>query len=251
MRTLSPLLLLVAWVALVWSVGPPTGDVANYWTAATLWTEGADLTRLYDYRWFTAQADRVGFPGQLVGFAVLTPPSALLLVPLLPLGLDVGLGAWWLLQGLLGVGLAALLGALARPQSTRGHQLTLGLALLLLAWPAAQSHLRQGQLHLPAVLCLAGGLLCWRGKRDGWAGVLLGLAVGLKVHAWPLVALAAVARRGRVAGAAVATLVAGGAVSDALLGWPVHAWIWPRLAQRPPPVGSSTPGHRRFRLWGI
>ena len=223
MRWLPPLLLLLAWAALVVSVGPPAGDIANYLTAASLWSEGADLGRLYDYRWFTAQAARVGFPGQLVGFAVLTPPSALLLAPLLPLGIQGAVTAWWALQALLGVALAAALGALALPDGRWSGRLGLGLALLLLAGPALESHLRQGQLHLPAVLCLGLGLLAWRGRREGWAGLLLGLAVGLKVHAWPLLALAAVLRRWRVLGVALATLGAGGVVSVALLGWPVHA----------------------------
>ena len=69
--------------ALVVRAGPPQGDFANYYTAAALWWADSDLSRLYDYRWFTSAASAAGFSDRLVGFAVLTPPSALFAAPLL------------------------------------------------------------------------------------------------------------------------------------------------------------------------
>ncbi|MFT5680430.1 MAG: hypothetical protein ACI8RZ_001336 [Myxococcota bacterium] len=210
---------ITVWLVLVWRTGPPTGDFANYWTAAALWLEGDPLTQLYDYRWFTAQAARLGFADRLVGFAVLTPPSALLAVPLAGLSVGAAGQVWWAGQGLLGLLLAWLM---ARG---RAWPVWAGMVAVLLAWPVLRAHLVQGQFHLPVAVCLAGGLWAWQARRDGLAGVALGLAVGLKVHAWPVLVVAMLARRWRTAGAAMGTLVVGGAVSVALLGWPVHA-LW-------------------------
>lgn len=206
-------------LVLIGTTGPPTGDFANYWTASALWLEGDPLTQLYDYRWFTAQAARLGFGDRLVGFAVLTPPSALLAVPLVVLSPAAAGTAWWLGQGSLIVVLAGLI--------ARGRQWPLwaGMAAVLLAWPVLHSHLIQGQFHLPVAACLAGMLWAWRVHRGGLAGLLLGLAVGLKVHTWPLLLVAVLARRWRTVGAALGTLMLGGGVSVLLLGWPLHA-LW-------------------------
>lgn len=205
--------------ALVARVGPPAGDFANYYTAAALWWSGNAGPALYDYRWFTAQAAAHGFGDRLVGFAVLTPPSALLAVPLLPLSAHRAGQAWWLGQGVLLLALALLLGrSLRRPPWQP--------ALVIVAlWPAVQSHLYQGQFHLPAVVCLAAGFLAFRAQR-AQAGLWWGLAVGLKVHAWPLLALLLLCRRWPAAAAAGGTLALGGALSVGLLGWPLHAaWL--------------------------
>ena len=203
-------------------VGAPRGDFANYYVAAALWWElpAAELVRLYDYRWFTGQAARLGFGDRLVGFPVLTPPSVLLAVPLLPLGPARAALAWWAAQAAMVVGLAACLARTVR------RPLWAGALLLLALWPALGAHLYQGQMHLPAVLALAGGGLAWSRGREPLAGALWGLAVGLKVHAWPLLLLLAVGRRWGALGAAAGTLAAGGALSVALAGWPLHAaWL--------------------------
>ncbi len=219
MRNGWPLILAAVWLALAWRVGPPTGDFANYFTAAALWLEGDPLTEVYDYRWFTAQAARLGFGDRLVGFAVLTPPSALLAVPLAGLSPATAGQVWWAAQAMLGLLLAFLM--------ARGRRWPLwaGLLALLAGTPVLRAHLVQGQFHLPVAACLAGGLWAWRARRDGLAGVLLGLAAGLKIHAWPVLLVALLARRWRTAGAAMGTLLLGGAASVALLGWPVHA-VW-------------------------
>jgi hypothetical protein len=210
---------IIAFWALVASVGLPRGDFANYWTAANLWWEGADLTRLYDYRWFTDQAARLGFGDQLVGFAVLSPPSAVLLAPLLPLGLHGAKIAWMILQGFFALGMAgALCRWLRRP-------LWMGPALLLGAAPLLRAHLVQGQFHLPVALFLCLGLWAWTRKQDRWAGISLGLAIGLKVHAWPLLAMAALAGRWKLMAWTLGTLLLGGIGSVAILGWDVN-WIW-------------------------
>ena len=210
---LAVLLLLVA------RVGPPAGDFANYYTAAVLWWEGAAGPAMYDYRWFTAEASRVGFGDRLVGFAVLTPPSALFAAPLLPLSPHRAGQAWWLGQGAL---LVLVVGLLSR--SLRRAPWLVVLPVFAL-WPSVQSHLYQGQFHLPAVVALAAGFAPFF-RRHWSAGLWWGLAAGLKVHAWPLLVMLALCRRWRALGVAVATLAVGGGVSVALLGWPLHeTWL--------------------------
>lgn len=221
-------LALLGLAALVVHRGAPQGDLANYHVAARLFLDGVPLDDLYDYRWFTDQAARLGYGDRLVGFPVLTPPSALLLAPVAWLEPEPLARLWQVVQGLL-LGLTAVvLAATARRPPWWG-------ALPLLALlPAVDSHLRQGQAHLLAVAGVALAGLVWGVRagerpdpaRQAVAGVALGLAVGLKVHAWPLLLLAALARQGWLCLAALATLAAGAGLSVALLGPEVHAaWL--------------------------
>ncbi len=215
MRRLAPTLVLAAiWALLVARVGPPGGDFANYYTSAALVLERAPLDRLYEYRWFTDQAARHGFADRLVGFAVLTPPSALLAIPVVPFGPETAARVWEVLEWIIGF---AVVLATAWAVECPAWIVGLGIAVL---WPAFASHLAQGQVHLLAVLFVALGAGCFLRRRDALAGVCWGLAVGLKIHAWPLLAAAAIARRVRVVGAAAGVLAAGGIATVALVGWP-------------------------------
>ena len=236
--------LILFWALVAW-IGPPQGDFANYWTAAHLWSEGSDLSHLYDYRWFTEQATRLGFGDQLVGFAVLSPPSALLMAPLLPLGLAGAKLAWMVGQGMCALGIAAVLCRwLNRP-------LWMGPLFLLGATPILRAHLVQGQMHLPVVLLLCFALWAWMSRRDLWAGVCLGLVIGLKIHAWPLIPIAMLARRWMLLVWTLLTLIIGGGFSVLLMGWEVHQ-IWlteiaPAAARGafidPWNVAFQSPGH--------
>jgi hypothetical protein len=217
-RRLAPTLVLaVIWALLVARIGTPVGDFANYYTSAALVLEKAPLDRLYDYRWFTDQAARLGFGDRLVGFAVLTPPSALLAVPVVPLGPEMAARVWEVLEWIVGLGVVlATAWAVERPAWIVG----LGIAVL---WPSFASHLAQGQVHLFAVLFVALGAGFFLRGRDWLAGACWGLAVGLKIHAWPLLAVAAVARRARVVASAAGVLAIGGVITVAFLGWPLVA----------------------------
>lgn len=211
---------LIALVAACLRVGPPSGDFANYWTAAALWLDGADLGRLYDYRWFTDQAARLGFGDRLVGFPVLTPPSVLFAVPLVPLGVEGAGRAWLFVQTLL-AGLTAV--AAARTARVPAWAGVLALAAV---WPSMRGHLQQGQFHLVAVAMVALGLWAWRRERAALAGGAWALAAGLKIFAWPLLLLVAAVRAPRAIAAAALTLVLGAALSVGLLGWELHGdWL--------------------------
>ena len=201
-------------------VGRPQGDFGNYWTAANLWVERADLLRMVDYRWFTDQAARLGLGDQLVGWPVLTPPSVLFAVPLVPLGLVRAEWAW--------VGLEAASALIVAWASARAARVPLwaGVLALGMGWPALHAHLVQGQAHLTAAALVALGLWAWRSERPAAAGACWGLATGLKFFAWPLLLLLLTGRRWRGLGAAAATLAVGAAISIGLVGWPLHQqWL--------------------------
>jgi len=235
---------LLLWFVLVFLAGAPRGDFANYWTASSLWWEGADLSRVYDYRWFTAQSSRLGFSDQLVGFAVLPPPSVLFAVPLLFAGPVHGATIWWVVQGLFGVLLAGLLA-----RSTQ-KPTWLGLAGLCLFYPSLQAHLYQGQFHLVAVVALAAGFVGWRENRPVLCGVCWGFAIGLKIFAWPLLVLSLLARQWRQTLAMVTTLAGGGVASVLLLGTPIHT-VW--LAEVAPAAAGGwfgDPWHLGYQSLG-
>jgi len=214
-RLVPTLVLAVIWALLVARIGPPGGDFANYFTSAALVLERAPLDRLYEYRWFTDQAARLGFGDRLVGFAVLTPPSALLAIPVVPLGPENAARVWEVLEWIAGLAVVlAAAWAVERPAWMVG----LGIAVL---WPSFASHLAQGQVHLLAVLFVALGAGFFLRARDGLAGACWGLAIGLKIHAWPLLAVAAVARRVRVVASAAGVLAIGGVITVTALGWPL------------------------------
>jgi len=202
------------------SVGRPQGDFANYWTAASLWREGADLQRLVDYRWLADQAARLGLGDRLVGWPPLTPPSVLFLAPLLPLGLHRAELTWLVVQAGL-----ALVVAWASARAAR-VPLWAGVLAVALGWPALRAHLAQGQLHLPAAALLALGLWAWRSERPVAMGACWALATGLKLFSWPLLLLLAAQRRWRALGAAGLVLALGATLSVALVGLPLHRqWL--------------------------
>jgi hypothetical protein len=213
-RPSTPVLTVVAVAVLLFAVawtGPPRGDLANYVVAASLWLDGTGLDQAYDYGWFGAQARAQGFANP-VGFAVLPPHSAWLGLPLAGLEPGAAALAFWVVQAGLLVALALTLAKCARAPGWAG------VLAVFAVWPAVQSQLVQGQMHLPAAVLVALGFLAWRADRDVAAGVAWGLAVVFKVHAWPLVLAVLVAGRWRIAVTAIGTALVVLLPSVALLG---------------------------------
>jgi hypothetical protein len=103
----------------------------------------------------------------------------------------------------------------------RGLQLRWWLlaTLLLLGWVPVIEDLWLGQFSLCLALLLTGAWLALRDGRDGRGGVLLGLALSLKLVGWPVVLFLALRRRWR------GVLAAGGVFAAAhLLAAVVHGW---------------------------
>ncbi len=236
-RALRALLLvgmLLVTAAAVLAVGPPAGDIANYHVAAWLLRHGADLSMIYDYRWFTDQAVDVGYLDQLVGFAVLTPPSALVFAPIANRSPEGVATTWMLVEGLL---IALTAWQLARAGDKPAWW---GFLPLLAVAPALRAHLEQGQIHLLVLAAVAVAGTLWgtrTGARGGsagqlGAGIAIGAAVVLKIHAWPLLLVALLARQWAVLAGAV---VGGGgllALSLGAMGVEVHRQWLTEIAPR-------------------
>ncbi len=136
-------------------------DFPNYYLVARLLREGYSLDRIYDWIWLQRIKDHWGLDQALVGFAGLTPFSAL---PVVPLALFPAIVAkrLWILANVLFLGSSVEL--LSRV-TTLGRRRVWLLALLAI-FPLRTSFLF-GQMHLLVLLLLASAYYFHRkGKAD-------------------------------------------------------------------------------------
>ena len=143
------------------------------------------------------------------------PLIALIFVPALRLPLAVVQGGWWLLNaGSLVVGIWLVLKAMLPADGMapgRMRYLLSGAILslvLLYRFDPAVVALRLGQIEIAQFLLLTITLYALRQRRDGIAGVALGVAAGLKFFPLALVALLLWRRRWRAATWAIAVALA-------------------------------------------
>jgi hypothetical protein len=151
-------------------------DFPNYYLAARLLREGYSLDRLYDWVWLQRIKDHWGIDQPLVGFAGLTPFSAL---PILPLSVFSALTAKriWLVVNL------ALLGAtveLSCRVTALGRRRT-WLLCLLCVFPLRTSFLF-GQMHLLVFFLLVCAFALSEKQRTLASAVCLSLAGMLKIY---------------------------------------------------------------------
>lgn len=152
-------------------------DFPNYYTVARLLREGCSTERVYEWIWIQRQKDHLGIrkaDQPIVGFVPLTPFSAL---PFLPLTYCAPLTAkhvWIILN--LGL-LAAVAGLL--------HSLT-GLlwrriGLLTVLNLSMHRNLTYGQYYIVLLFLLSLALWFYVREKRVMAGVLIGIAFGLKI----------------------------------------------------------------------
>ncbi len=194
-------------ILLAWS--NPSTDFPNYYTAAKLAREHQPLHLFYDWTWFQRQMHFAGIEDQLGGYIPQTP---LALLPFAPLSLTDVVNArkiWLLLNCAF---LALTLWLLSRMTRLNVAQLWL---IAFLAGAGLRNNFLLGQYYVLLLALLTGGVYCMFQGRDRSAGALLGLAFVLKLYGGPMLLLAVVARRWRVAAAFLAVFflaAAGGAV---------------------------------------
>jgi hypothetical protein len=144
------------------------------------------------------------------------PTVGLLALPLGLLSYPAAVRAWF---GFELVCLIAALGLLVRgaelPVRMRSVPL---LAIALVPWPPLTLEIGLGQLMLPLVLALSGAQFAFLRGRMPLGGALLGLSLLIKPIAWPWLIVLAWRRDGRAVAAALAVVVAGGALSVAAIG---------------------------------
>ncbi len=148
------------------------------------------------------------------------PPTAILLFwPLGLLSYSEALTCW------LGLSLSLLVlsvSLLARCFGARLHLLlAAAAAVMLVAWYPFMSDLASGQLNIPMLALGTGALFALQRARPGLAGVLIGLAVILKLIFWPFALLFLARRQWRPLAAVAGTAVAGWTIAGIVLGPPM------------------------------
>jgi hypothetical protein len=206
-------------------------------------------------------AEKLGTANPLLtpdGFANNHPPfDAVLFLPMTFLPYDVAIYLWSVFSVVLYcVTIWIILRELKIELATHWKVLLAGLAL---CWYPFQAHIALGQISLLVIVCL---VWCWallRRGRDLPAGVLLGIACLIKLFPGVIVVYLLLRRRWRAAGAAIATLAAGGLLTLAVVGVPDTIDFFRRvaplngLANAPVPINYALSGvfHRLFGdgLW--
>ena len=152
-------------------------DFPNYYITARLLREGYSTRRVYEWVWMQRQKDLMGIAPSdqpVVGFVPHTPFSALLLYPLTSWPPLAAKHIWIVCNLLLLVAAGMLLRALTRLDWRR-------LVLLVgLSYPVFRN-LEYGQYYIVILVLLTGALYLYVRQRRFAAGLLVGLAAGLKI----------------------------------------------------------------------
>ncbi|HEY1676767.1 MAG TPA: glycosyltransferase 87 family protein [Candidatus Sulfotelmatobacter sp.] len=211
---------MLAGVFAIWSFVPAwrtlRTDFPNYYLAASLYSRGIPLDRVYEWRWFQRQKDHLQIDQRLVGFAPHPPMCAL---PVLPLASLPPLTAKrvWLILNLAFLALALWL--FRRTTDLPWRRLLLLCFLCLL--PLRQNFLF-GQYYVLILLLLCAGYFA---AGRGWkfaSGAWLAVAASLKIFPAFFLILFLRKRDWRAAAGLVLTGVALAAISVLLFGWNVH-----------------------------
>jgi len=151
-------------------------DFPNYYIVARLLHEGYTMDRVYDWVWFQRVKDHWSIPQELVGFAGLTPFSALPVLPLSWLDAMEAKRVWLTLNLVI---LGAMLFGLHRITGIKMHHVAL---IAFLDMVPLRNHFLAGQMHVLVVALLV--LAFWLDRRGRWlaCGIVLGIAASLKVY---------------------------------------------------------------------
>src|SRR5262252_9113325 len=103
---LSVLIAVFAWRSFVPAWHSLNTDFPSYYVAASLFTRGDSLSRVYDWTWFQRQKDHAGIENRVVAFNALTLYSALPIVPLTSFE-PLSAKRYWLIINLLFLGFCA------------------------------------------------------------------------------------------------------------------------------------------------
>ena len=151
-------------------------DFPNYYLVARLLREGYSLDRIYDWIWLQRIKDHWGLDQTLVGFAGLTPFSAL---PVVPLTIYSALTAKriWIVLNLFFLGTSA---ELLHRSTSLGRRRIWGIFLLTVI-PLRTSFL-YGQMHLLVLLLLVLAWFFHRRDKEILCGTCIALAAALKIY---------------------------------------------------------------------
>jgi hypothetical protein len=144
------------------------------------------------------------------------PTVGLLALPLGLLSYAAAVRVWFAFEvGCLLASLGMLVQASRIPIRLRSVPLV---ALVFVLWPPLKLEIGLGQLMLPLLLVLSGAQLALLRQRTPLGGGLLGLSLLIKPIAWPWLIVLAWRRDWRALTAATVVVIAGGALSIAVIG---------------------------------
>jgi hypothetical protein len=248
--SLLPLALALLATAQMWyglrpALAHSGGDFANYFTAARIAAHGEDITPAYsDYLWFQRRIDDAGFEGQLGGFIPHPPAAAFVMLPLVALEPLAAKRVWTLANLAIAAACVLILARLA------GITLAAAALALLGTGIAFANDLAWGQLYLPLLLSLAGGLRLVERGRPFSGGLALGALLPVKPFAAPLIVYFALLGKWRPVFGAVVSSLALTLASIALLGWPVHAEYAASVLPHQLAGALQDPFHPYWQSWG-
>lgn len=214
----------------IYKSGIRGSDLSSYYTAAMLVRHG-DIDDLYAVAgqdtilgdatsgpWAEAGAS-AGVPRQ--HYYIYPPAFAVLFVPMTLLSFEQAMDLWLLLDLLL-LAIFAALYVRARGEALTWPEGALIVATCLFEFLPVIWALAIGQTSLIILVLLAGTLLAWRRGADGTAGLLLGLAVALKLTPALLAVFFWWRGRRKIALVSAGVFAALQALSIAALGWEPH-----------------------------
>jgi len=164
-------------------------DFPNYYLVARLLRESYSLDRIYDWIWLQRIKDHWGLNQNLVGFAGLTPFSALPVVPLSIYSVLTAKRLWIVVNILLLASCAELL-----YRSTALNRRRIWLLCMLAVIPLSTNFLF-GQMHLFVLFWMTLAWFFFSRNRDLACGLSIALAGSLKVYPLCFVLLFLLKRR--------------------------------------------------------
>jgi hypothetical protein len=149
-------------------------DFSNYYLAARIAHEGADASRIYEWRWFEREKDHRGMDIRVIGLVPLTPFSTLFVWPLTGLEPLAAKHVWIVVNLLLIIPIGWMLKSMTGLSYQR-----IGL-IFALCFPLYRN-LEYGQFYLVLLLMIVSA--CWMYLRGmhGAAGVLVAIAAASKI----------------------------------------------------------------------
>jgi hypothetical protein len=191
----------------------PAPDFSMYYTGARALIEGDRLRDLYDWTWFERAMSRAGIDDQL-GAWVPNPPLTML--PMVPLTLFSPRTAMWIWNCIsLGL-LIATLWTLSRISRIRFEYIAL---LAACGSVAFYMNFVFGQYYVVLLFLLTLACYYLERNRPSAAGILCGVAFGLKLYGGPFLLYFAARRNWRAFAAMSATILSLTALTIGLFGW--------------------------------
>ena len=188
-------------------------DFPNYYTAAKLAREGQPLRNFYDWTWFARQMNYVGIERQIGAY---TPQTPLTMLPILGFTYFSAQRAkqLWLLLNLIFLCMTVWL--LSRITHFTSEEVWL---LAFCGFFSLRTNFLYGQYYLFLLFLLSFVFFCVDRTRQSGAGILTGVAFGLKLYGGPLLLYFAVKREWKAVFGMIVCSLALLAGAIALFGW--------------------------------